>query len=381
VDHLAQFSFILFLFSDSKVTLQSISLPETRNLRSRNPGILNDSPPEADGNARDMRKSSTTVRLQKMRNRQSDAITTAFATPHEVPIPQQNQVLLFVPFITSVAGTLVQSTFSGMTTQDKVEAEQSDLLVPITSVSDSLVQNTLLEMDANGKGQEKKPRPPVYPCPVAECASNSFRTTETMERHIRSCHGGELKFFCDMGPCASGFFTDVALQGHKARYHNNDSVLTLLCDICPSRFATKSSLNAHSRVVHAENPKRFVCEVCQKGYRLRTELQCHQYKMHRDLNPKKYTSKGLGCHICNFVSRTKNYLQVHIERKHPDSTGTVRYLNYKCPHCEFRTHSASALKVHVNGVHSVTKTFICNHCQSSCNNASSLAIHLKQHKE
>jgi hypothetical protein len=57
----------------------------------------------------------------------------------------------------------------------------------------------------------------------------------------------------------------------------------------------------------------------------------------------------------------RRYLQTHINFVHLKEENARQ-----CPHCEFRTPSHTALRLHVRSVHEGLKNFVCQFCGKAC---------------
>lgn len=93
--------------------------------------------------------------------------------------------------------------------------------------------------------KEECPFDPVthrYLCPVC---SNSYLTYASVCGHIKLKHQGRYETYCEI--CGKGFQRRIHLQGHMAVH---GQPMNFECSVCGTKYAHKTSLRAHERLMH-----------------------------------------------------------------------------------------------------------------------------------
>ncbi|KAG8239397.1 hypothetical protein J437_LFUL019098 [Ladona fulva] len=151
-------------------------------------------------------------------------------------------------------------------------------------------------------------------------------------------HAGERNFECDI--CGSKFFTRSTMSKHRRDVHIE--LQKFKCRFCSFRTKYKFEWKKHENRKHPEehflhHSKPFKCLICDKGFSKKSEKRDHE-AMHAG-------QRNFECDICGskFFRRntmTKHRWEVHIELQ-----------KFKCRFCSFRTKYKFEWKRHENRKH------------------------------
>ena len=148
--------------------------------------------------------------------------------------------------------------------------------------------------------------------------------------------------------CAKTFSRTDSLQTHVIKCHE-ENLEQHKCDICEKTFANRQYLKQHMDM-HTGAPRK-QCKYCEKDFTDQSNLHRHVRKCHPtpklienahgfimlekspDRNPvqhlKPKNPKAFNCETCDFTSKRKYKLDVHIQNKHestPKKQGRKRKL-------------------------------------------------------
>ena len=129
--------------------------------------------------------------------------------------------------------------------------------------------------------------------------------------HIDTNHPehGEKKFFCEQ--CDKGFIFNTTLSQHKTWKHRGNKV----CEICGKELSVGNLAN-HMLLQHGVRPKDtidVVCEICGFSTPSKKSLHSHKLIQHQ-------VEKHKQCPHCDFRAPSKQKVNIHIDRNHPDSS-------------------------------------------------------------
>jgi len=178
-------------------------------------------------------------------------------------------------------------------------------------------------------------------CIKCDVCFKSFKYINSLLRHRKQLHRGDLVFRCTVCPYGTKVFLEFS--GHLRKSHADDFKLApygLVCAICGKKFLSHDNLTSHMKfhkapqfqcsycnkmfkakrsVIRHENKhigsKSNICETCGKGFHGENDLINHK-KIHEE---KKFM-----CATCEKTFVTKWNLTQH-ERIHSNERP------YKCP--------------------------------------------------
>ena len=113
------------------------------------------------------------------------------------------------------------------------------------------------------------------------------------------------------------------------------------CDICPSKFTTKSSimrhLESHAKgTIHiAANNTPHQCIGCDVFFNSRQNLKAHEERQ-----------GNFACHLCDVKFVCKKALNAHHALKHTIDTGDAFSFRFVCDVCGERFLTSNVLDVH-----------------------------------
>ncbi|KAL7011170.1 hypothetical protein ACKWTF_014131 [Chironomus riparius] len=190
-----------------------------------------------------------------------------------------------------------------------------------------------------------------------------FATKAGFENHKKT---HERQFICSF--CAKTFSEQKTLRFHEETHRTPlDARKSFECPKCHHKFITKQACQNHISMKH-EKVVTVSCPVdgCGKGFFTRKAMLEHQ-RTHRD--------KTFGCNKCDFMSKTKSQLNVHLE-KHVK----IEDNGLGCQKCGIEFGNVKKLKVHL-AFHDGEETFNCGKCDAKFIEKQELSIHYRTHNE
>ena len=164
-----------------------------------------------------------------------------------------------------------------------------------------------------------------------------FRLQSALESHVDKIHNAkESPWGCS--ECGENLKGAHGLQSHKKAH---TGAKDFQCPECPSKFRRKWSMVCHLRIHKGEYPNS--CDLCERKFRNGSGLNKHKQTTHEKVEKVKYP-----CDYCEFKSKSKNYLKLHI-RTH---TGERPH---KCPVCPLAFSRLFVVKEHCKKLHSFSK--------------------------
>ncbi|XP_077287323.1 uncharacterized protein LOC143912050 [Arctopsyche grandis] len=192
-----------------------------------------------------------------------------------------------------------------------------------------------------------------------KCEKRFPRESELQSHMITHLPKEQHPFVCCK--CARRFTSQQLLKHHEKKHIPVEERMIHLCEICNSKFASKSSLLSHMRAVH-QRLKPFVCDQCGRAFTTKGILEEHQVR-HSDARPHI-------CTICRKSFKTKQRLSIHLDT-HNDTV-------YQCPHCPVLLNSRRTLRMHLF-VHDEVSRYQCTFCDKAFKRAKDLKNHNNLH--
>nr|CAI5866643.1 unnamed protein product [Callosobruchus analis] len=245
-----------------------------------------------------------------------------------------------------------------------------------------------------------------------ECDYKTFKK-DNMNRHM-SVHLKTEEKLIRCIHCDATFLGKLNLDRHIIIKHPDfmSSITSKLyeCTKCPFKTVRKDSLNRHLRE-HPEvasNFKLSVCIHCNATFKSKQSLDDHVVRKHPDFFTtvtskvhectkctfktvnKGYFDKHLlkhsdfkysACVHCNATFKRKVSLDDHVVKKHPDFVSSITTKLHECTKCTFKTVIKSHFDTHLLK-HSDFKYSACVHCNATFNSKKSLDDHvLRKHPD
>ncbi|XP_055908850.1 zinc finger protein 665 [Eupeodes corollae] len=186
-----------------------------------------------------------------------------------------------------------------------------------------------------------------------------FRTKEEALEHARGAH--KECFYCNI--CDKYSQSPDALKIHKRTHfeQRRQASRNLICDKCGKSFASRTSLNDHSRSNCGKDPL-YRCDICDKRFSTAGILKTHSL-LHKDEQP-------YACDKCGKRFKIKAQYKTHIKMKHTDNKP------FKCDLCPKAYPYRESLLTHMT-VHTGLKRYSCNGCSKRFTCISNLQAHRK----
>ena len=143
-----------------------------------------------------------------------------------------------------------------------------------------------------------------FACPSCDKA---FKTRVHLNNHFRQ-HSGEKPFECPV--CHEKFRHKASMISH-ARKH--DGQRPYCCEICGKTFREPSTLKAHSRVHTGDKP--YTCLDCGKSFTQRAGLNYHRKASHQGLRP--HVCRLCPFATAKATSLTAHYRNIHQQEPDP----------------------------------------------------------------
>lgn len=186
-----------------------------------------------------------------------------------------------------------------------------------------------------------------------------FATKEEAMEHAKDKH--KQCFYCDI--CHKYSQSPDALKIHKRSHFEQKRQINrnLICDKCAKSFASRTSLNDHTR---SNCGKDFLyrCDICDKRFSTAGILKTHSL-LHKDDTP-------FACDKCGKKFKIKAQYKTHIKMKHTDNKP------FKCELCPKAYPYRESLLTHMT-VHTGLKRYSCNGCSKRFTCISNLQAHRK----
>ena len=224
-----------------------------------------------------------------------------------------------------------------------------------------------------------------FKCP--KCPDIFVEKNELLQ-HLDSAHLLNYKYQCKY--CDYKSNSTVSFNQHNANTHDGNSTQEFKCESCEHRFTSESLLKAHVKAKHELN-SAFKCMIsgCEQSFKNRHGLNNHTNNSHK-----------FQCDQCNFSTRSKDTLTVHISVEHNhikpfkcdscDKSFSQKALlsyhiklvhekirDHKCQLCDKLFGTKNELQRHVQGVHEGVRDYKCDSCERGYRQIGALIAHQK----
>lgn len=183
---------------------------------------------------------------------------------------------------------------------------------------------------------------------------------------LQKIMGATNEWICEK--CGETMQSKQALKEHRKahrepkKYTENSETAEFTCDECGKSFKSKDKVQMH---VRRHGDIKCLCNMCGKWLSCLGNLRKHYKAVH--LN-----QKNLACPICDHRFTSSFRLKDHV-----NSHNGIRA--YSCTLCETRFFNYSAVKRHMDTVHSDEKKYVCNVCSKAFKIQNNLKTHMFAH--
>ncbi|CAH1778610.1 unnamed protein product [Owenia fusiformis] len=156
-----------------------------------------------------------------------------------------------------------------------------------------------------------------YSCNIC---GESYATNGSLTRHVTRIHEGNKKFACQF--CGRKCFDSTALKYHVMTHTGEKNQV---CPMCPYKCIKKAQLIGHIKTKHEGTTKKqqkfvvdpeasntFFCNQCDFSSKYKGSLKMHMMRLHGDGTPHE----NVICPDCGKSFRFKDDLHKHNERVH-----------------------------------------------------------------
>lgn len=227
---------------------------------------------------------------------------------------------------------------------------------------------------ANDGGREGiAPPPPSIPKSwTCKFCNKKYSSRNQMEEH-KNMHTGDRPYKC--GDCPKDFASKYTLNAHtkihserkrpygcptcpKTFYSNQNlaqherthtGVKEHQCDVCDKAFGTAHNLDVH-KIVHT-GYKPFICRTCGKAFARRAEIKDHE-RTHTGERP--YACDECGASFAQRSNLTSHRRATHLNDK-----------RYKCEQCGKTFKRRRLLDYHCKASHTGERPYTCQVCRST----------------
>ena len=213
------------------------------------------------------------------------------------------------------------------------------------------------------------------------CHKN-FRFKQNLEHH--QCINGIL---CDI--CQKKFATRTALKNHYRLVHVNklENLKKYICHICDKHFYYKYLLVSHIKILHQET-KTVDCNICFRVFSSRQNLFIHMKDVHKDKN-------DIFCDVCGKMFNRLLALNSHVMLEHKkveknieeERNFTIKFSNpqicklktkkYSCTFCSKLFINEDYMKKHIESAHRIIQGLTCTYCGKKFSSKSHCKEHVK----
>ena len=174
-----------------------------------------------------------------------------------------------------------------------------------------------------------------------DVCESKFRTKTGLSIHIKFKHDKNLNVICTI--CNRVFKDAAILKSHMRTHLPDDEKFLYECEICNKKMVNKWSLNYHIRTIH-NGEKNHCCHICSRGFRCKSNLRSHIIS---------HSTENVACEICGGIFKNRISLQSHRKVHKPEESR-----KFACSVCKKTFHNRNHLNRHMVA-HSNERTFKC----------------------
>nr|CAI5830380.1 unnamed protein product [Callosobruchus analis] len=182
--------------------------------------------------------------------------------------------------------------------------------------------------------------------------NKTFTSTQALDDHIVKRHPDFIASVSrkvhECTECTYKTVFSSQLRRHMAKHPNIADDRITKCIYCDKTLTSKPSLDDHIVKRHPDfiasvGRKVHECTKCTFKTVFTSQLRNHMVK-HPDIGSNRITNK---CIHCNKTFTSKQAVDDHIIKTHPDFTASVSSKVHECTECTYKTTSNSHLKRHM----------------------------------
>nr|CAH7724008.1 unnamed protein product [Callosobruchus chinensis] len=225
--------------------------------------------------------------------------------------------------------------------------------------------------------------------------SAEFKSKRGLDNHTLSSHPEYIATVTSkVHECKVCLFKTTVkcnLDAHVLEHcRNTASCKFKNCTRCSASFTSKQMLDNHVLRSHPEliefiTSKIHHCASCSYKTTIKTGLHRHM-SVHPDVR-SNYTSKT--CKHCNAVYKSKQIIDDHVLKKHPEFIASVKSKIHECGLCTYKTTIKLELDRHMlkhpeteSGYKHKFKSSACLHCEKSFTSKATMDDHIiRKHPE
>ena len=140
-----------------------------------------------------------------------------------------------------------------------------------------------------------------------------------------------------MPKCGKKFVRLEALNLHVVKEHVGHK-----CFLCNKPYGSITAIAQHVASAHSDLQSH-KCEFCEETFEEFMDMRHHLMNNHSLLDHYDYEKKSYSCTKCNKIFIKLEALNLHVQKE---------YLGYRCYLCNVNYGSNTAVRIHVDTVHS-----------------------------
>lgn len=177
--------------------------------------------------------------------------------------------------------------------------------------------------------------------------------------------------------CTEQFKGYHTLKKHETTFHWEEyqrelelkSIRNIGCSFCFQTFYAAKDMNSHLRSAHALDPELllYCCAHCTFSSNQKSKLESHIKTTHFDMPAKIYK-----CKFCSIHCSSHRNLKKHLTNKHRLQDPNMLY----CDKCNFTSKIKTKIILHMQRVHlKSVNDFLCSKCDVVCQNKKERDLH------